>query len=145
MFSKFFYDFFIKQRSFHKSLESDMIKIKKIYDYRVGYGFWTLFVSLQNKRRWCCTVLQQISSLLSRETFNRHAVNFSNPVTWQNQKNQWVHSGIILKLLKQAFKLMDPLRILTNNKRPVRIYLFKIGNGNTRIICEVCSKSTIKT
>ena len=28
---------------------------------------------------------------------------------------------------------------------PVNIYLFKVNNGNTIRICEICSKLTIKT
>ena len=28
---------------------------------------------------------------------------------------------------------------------PVRIYLFKANNGNTRTMCEICSKWTVKT
>ena len=28
---------------------------------------------------------------------------------------------------------------------PAGIYLFKINNGNTRTMCEICSKATIKT
>ena len=28
---------------------------------------------------------------------------------------------------------------------PARIYLFEVNNGNTRTICEICSKLTIKT
>ena len=38
---------------------------------------------------------------------------------------------------------------LTKNKilvnHPTEIYRFKINNRNTRKICEICSKSTIKT
>ena len=28
---------------------------------------------------------------------------------------------------------------------PAGIYMFKLGNGNTRPICEICSKLTLKT
>ena len=28
---------------------------------------------------------------------------------------------------------------------PARIYLFKVNNGNNRTMCEICSKSAIKT
>ena len=28
---------------------------------------------------------------------------------------------------------------------PTSIYLFKVSNGNTRTMCEICSKLTIKT
>ena len=27
---------------------------------------------------------------------------------------------------------------------PIRIYLFKVNNGNSRTMCEICSKLTIK-
>ena len=30
-------------------------------------------------------------------------------------------------------------------QRPAGIYLFKFNNGNTRAMCEICSKLTIKT
>ena len=28
---------------------------------------------------------------------------------------------------------------------PAVIYLFKVNNGNTRTVCEICSKLTVKT
>ena len=34
---------------------------------------------------------------------------------------------------------------LLSETLPVGIYLFKINNGNTRTMCEICSKLTIKT
>ena len=36
-------------------------------------------------------------------------------------------------------------KILTNSLIPAGIYFFKINNGNTRTLCEICSKLTIKT
>ena len=32
-----------------------------------------------------------------------------------------------------------------SKKKPANIYLFKVNNKNTRKMCEICSKLTIKT
>ena len=80
MFSKFFYDFFIKQRSFHKSLESDMIKIKKnmitvlaadfelcLYRSKTNVADAALFF---NRSVACCLVKPSIGTLLISATLS---------------------------------------------------------------------------
>ena len=42
-----------------------------------------------------------------------------------------------------GFNMVETL-ILTGSY-PAGIYLFKVNNGNTRTICEICLKLTIKT
>ena len=37
-----------------------------------------------------------------------------------------------------------PIRCTSSNIFPAEIYLFKVKNGNTRKICEICPQLTIK-
>ena len=48
-----------------------------------------------------------------------------------------------LKLTKSLKKVYH--RCLTGSQYPAGKYLFKVNNRNSRIICEICSKLTIKT
>ena len=41
--------------------------------------------------------------------------------------------------------LIDFVQVSTHCKKPVSIYFFRSKNGNTRTMCEICSKLTIKT
>ena len=51
--------------------------------------------------------------------------DYEPPKIWNRLKHQF----------EQFFIFMDP----------TSIYLFKVSNGNTRTMCEICSKLTIKT
>ena len=68
--------------------------------------------------------------------------------------------GIIIKSVSQVIVLLAPVSklpitimvidFITDlgemlHHNPPGIYLFKVNNGNSRTICETCSKLTIKT
>ena len=47
--------------------------------------------------------------------------------------------------LKYLFAKMDIYHSSFSKNSPAGVYLFKDNNGNTKAICEICSKLTIKT
>ena len=58
---------------------------------------------------------------------------------------------VIQSVCRQESKLIVPelvfiySRSSDKNENPANVYLFKVNNKNTRKMCEICSKLTIKT
>ena len=63
---------------------------------------------------------------------------------------------MLLKIVIQSVCRQEPKLIVPElvniyfdssdkNEHPANVYLFKVNNKNTRKMCEICSKLTIKT
>ena len=50
---------------------------------------------------------------------------------------------ILLADLRKMFRTLS--NIYNRAHHPAAFYLFKVNNGNTRAICDICSKLTLKT
>ena len=59
--------------------------------------------------------------------------------------NSIVFRPIIRSVAKYQFYLQSSAAINSFLDNPASIYLFKVSNRNTRTMCEICSKLTIKT
>ena len=55
---------------------------------------------------------------------------------------QYCDMGDLQRDVKNLHKINE---IRKRNATPGGIFLFKFNNGNTRTMCEICSKLTIKT
>ena len=70
--------------------------------------------------------LEHLNTCRSEKSFLLSEINIAN------QKNTWLCYILNNSIPLQAIQF------------PVGIYFFKVSNGNTRIMCEICSKLRIK-
>ena len=94
--------------------------------------------------KWSCRPLSQVLCF-----FNLHfaltwygffKIHF--PIKWSNYMR---HVTKKWSMWHEKNMRHDKLQILSKVFNPVDVYSFKVNNGNTRTMCEICSDLTIKT